>query len=331
MSRWIWRMVGGLVMAVLVIAPVRGLASVATISPADRRIAITFDDLPWVMLRNEPPANLGAEHARLVASLEQAAVPVIGFVNEGLLYQGDSLRPERLRMLGDWLDAGFELGNHTRWHSDLNAVGVTAFERDILDGEHLLRPLLAMRGLKPRWFRYPELRTGTTLEDKAAVEAFLAEHGYRIAPVTINSSEWVFALAYRRALAANAPEETLQHLREDYVAYLQAKLGYYERRSLDLLGYEAPQVLLLHASELNADTCTVLISAIRARGYRFVTLDEATRDPAYRHPDTYTGALGTSWIHRWAKTEGRPDSFYFGEPRTPKWISDLAGVPAGFE
>ena len=333
MSRWILRMVTGLVVAALALVPVRALASVDTATPAsvDRRIAITFDDLPWVMLRNEPPADLAAEHARLIASLKQESVPVIGFVNEGLLYENDTLRPERIRMLGDWLDAGFELGNHTRWHSDLNAVGVPAFEKDILDGEHLLRPLLEMRGLEPQWFRYPELRTGTTLEDKTAVEAFLAEHGYRVAPVTINSSEWVFALAYRRAIAAHAPEQTLQHVRDDYVAYMQAKLQYYEGRSVALLGYEVPQVLLLHASELNADTCTALFPAIRARGYRFVSLDEATRDPAYRHADTYTGALGTSWIHRWAKTEGRPETFYFGEPRTPQWIIDLAGVPAGFE
>ena len=156
------------------------------------------------MLRNAPPADLAAKHARLITSLKQAGVPAIGFVNEGLLYAHDTLRPERVQMLDDWLDAGFELGNHTRWHSDLNEVGARRFKHDILDGERLLRPMLAERGLKPQWFRYPLLRTGTTIEEKAEVEAFLAKHGYRIAPVTINSSEWVFALAYRRALAAHA-------------------------------------------------------------------------------------------------------------------------------
>jgi len=297
----------------------------------DRRIAITFDDVPWVMLRNAPPADLAAEHARLIAALKQAQVPAIGFVNEGLLYAGNTLRPERVRMLEDWLDAGFELGNHTRWHSDMNAVGARRFKKDILDGERLLRPMLAKRGSKLQWFRYPLLRTGTTLEDKADVEAFLAKHGYRNAPVTINSSEWVFALAYRHALDAKAPDDTLQRLRDDYVAYMQAKLDYYAGRSVELLGYEVPQVLLLHANELNADTCTSLVAAIRARGYRFISLAEATSDAAYRRPDTYTGALGTSWIHRWAKTEGRPETFYFGEPRTPKWIVDLAGVSPSFE
>ena len=321
---WIGRILASAMLAALSIWPAPGLAG-------DHRIALTFDDVPWVMLRNAPPANLAAEHARLIASLKQADVPVIGFVNEGLLYSDNTLRPERVQMLGDWLDAGFELGNHTRWHSDLNAVGVRRFKTDILEGERLLRPMLAKRGAKPQWFRYPLLRTGTTLRDKAAVETFLGKHGYRIAPVTINSSEWVFALAYRNALGAKASDATLQRLRDDYVAYMQAKLAYYEQRSIELLGYEVPQVLLLHANELNADTCTALIAAIRGHGYRFVTLAEATSDAAYRRPDTYTGALGTSWIHRWARTEGRPDAFYFGEPRTPGWIIELAGVAPSFE
>lgn len=332
----IGRMIVGLMLAALFASPARSAAvenSVAistvptqAIPVIDRRIAITFDDLPWVMLRNQPPANLAVDHARLIASLKEAGVPVIGFVNEGLLYSVNTLRPERVQMLRDWLDAGFELGNHTRWHSDLNAVGMRPFERDILDGERILRPVLAKRGMKPRWFRYPFLRTGTTIKDKTEVEAFLARHGYRIAPVTINTSGWVFALAYRRAIAENASDDTLQRVRDDYVTYMLAELGYYEQRSIALLGYEVPQVLLLHASELNADTCSTLLSAIRKRGYRFITLTEATNDPAYRRADTYTGALGTSWINRWAKTEGRPDTFYFGEPHTPKWIVDLAGI-----
>jgi peptidoglycan/xylan/chitin deacetylase (PgdA/CDA1 family) len=332
----ITRTLAGVVLAALAMCPQRGVAGdapgvVATVATpsattVDRRIAITFDDLPWVMLRDAPPADMGAEQARLIASLKQAGVPVIGFVNEGLLYAGDTLQPERVHMLEDWLDAGFELGNHTRWHSDLNAVGVPAFESGILDGERILRPMLATRGLTPRWFRYPYLRTGTTLEEKAEVETCLAGHGYRVAPVTINSSESVFALAYRRAIAAQATDETLQKLRDGYITYMLAELAYYERHSLALLGHDIPQVILLHASELNADTCTDLLSAIRARGYRFVTLDEATADPAYRLDDTYTGALGTSWIFRWAKTQGRPDTFYFGEPQTPQWVVELAGI-----
>lgn len=297
----------------------------------DRRIAITFDDLPWVMTRDDAPAHLAEEHARLLDGLRQAGVPAIGFVNEGKLYVGNTLRPERVRMLGDWLGAGHELGNHTRWHSDLHAVGLKAFKADILQGELRLRPMLAKRGLKLRWFRHPFLRTGRTAGEKAAVDDFLAKRGYRVAPVTVNSSEWIFALAYRNALAKGADADTLGKLRSEYIAYMLAVLIHYEKRSVDLFGFEVPQVLLLHANEINAATLPELVAAIRARGYRFVTLDDATSDPSYRHPDTYTGELGTSWINRWAKTEDRPATFYGGKPRTVEWVMMLAGVAAGAE
>lgn len=311
-------------------AAVSGEPQAATPAPANR-MAVTFDDLPWVMDRNQAPVDLAAHHARLLAALKLACIPVIGFVNDGKLYEHDTLRRERLRMLEDWLDAGFELGNHTAWHSDLHAVGLEAFQSDILDGERQLRPLLAERGLTPRWFRHPFLRTGRAPEDKAAMDGFLGKHGYRTAPVTINSSEWIYALAYRNVLDDDADAATLAKIRQAYVDYMVSKVGYYERRSMQLLGYRVPQVLLLHVNELNAAAFTDLIARIRARDYRFVGLDEATSDPAYLRPDHYAGELGTSWIHRWAKSENRPETFFFGETATPRWVRQLAGVAAGAE
>ncbi len=307
-------------------------SKMAIVTPSnERRIALTFDDLPWVMNRNEPPVDLDKNYGRLIASLKQTNVPAIGFVNDGKLYRDETLCPERIDMLDDWLDAGLELGNHTAWHSDLHEIGLRGYENDILMGERHLRPLLDKRGLKPRWFRHPFLRTGRSPEDKAVITNFLTSHGYRTAPVTINSSEWIYALAYRKALENGNDPAKLASLRNEYIVYMLAKLDYYERRSSDLLGYRVPQVLMIHANELNADALADLIAAIRAREYRFVTLDEAVADPAYLRPDGYIGEWGTSWIHRWAKAENRPETFFHGAPRTARWVMKLAGVEASAE
>jgi peptidoglycan/xylan/chitin deacetylase (PgdA/CDA1 family) len=296
--------------------------------PADRRLAITIDDLPWVMLRDRAPADLAGHHARLLAALRQANVPVVGFVNEGQLYQGETLRPERVQMLRDWLDAGFELGNHTRWHSDLHAIGVDAYQADILAGEQLLRPLLAERGQAPRWFRHPYLHTGRSLQDKTAVEAFLMERGYRIAPVTFNNYEWVYATAYRRLLDDGGDPVALARLRKAYLVYMQAQLRYYERRSISLLGYNVPQIMTIHANELNAASFGELLAVFLDLGYRIIGLEEALRDPAYLRPDLYTGGLGLSWIQRWAIAEDRPRSFHSGGPEPAAWVVQLARTPA---
>ena len=266
-----------------------------------------------------------------MAQLKQAGVPVVGFVNEGKLEIDGQVQPARVAMLRDWREAGYELGNHTRGHLDLHAVGLPAFQQDILDGERTLRPLLAERGQVPRWFRHPYLRAGRTPEERAALSAFLDQHGYRIAPVTVDNGEWVWAFAYANVLDGqpDTPERaaTLERLRRGYVPYMLNKVDYYERQSQALLGYALPQVWLLHANELNAVAYADLVAGVQRRGYRVVTLDEAMRDPAYaRGEDGYNGRYGPSWLHRWAMAEKKPKDFYAGEPEVPGWVLQLAGV-----
>lgn len=261
--------------------PLLLLSVVTQAAEPDRRIAVTIDDLPWARLNEVAPRDLQGDHAALLEQLRQAKVPVVGFVNEDKLAVEGQVQPERLQMLRDWLDAGHELGNHSYSHMDLNAEGVEAFQQDFLKGEQQLRPLLASRGQVPRWMRHPYLRAGRTPEDRQRMDAFLAEHGYRIAPVTVDNGEWVWAFAYANVLneqpASDAREALLRSLRRGYVPYMLNKLDYYEQQSQDLLGYALPQVWLMHANELNAACFAELVAGARRRGYRFVSLDEALR------------------------------------------------------
>jgi len=304
-------------------------------TPTDRRISITIDDLPWVSgndqawedVNSATSRRIRQHHRKLLAAMKKEKAPVLGFVNESKLYSGGLLQKNRLAMLEDWLDAGFELGNHTYGHISMHDVELQAYQDNILKGEIHLRPMLAKRGQSPKWFRHPYLRAGRSLEDKAELQKFLAGHGYRIAPVTIDNGEWVYAFAYRKVLAKGGDnKETLARLRRDYVPYMVAKIDFYQRASIDLLGYNLPQILLMHANELNADAYRDLIAAIRGRGYRFVTLEEAMQDPAYQRADTFTGRYGPSWLHRWAMAEKKPKAFYAGEPVVPKWVLELAEV-----
>lgn len=297
----------------------------------DRRIAVTIDDLPWARVDTILPADLQARHAALIAQLRQADVPVVGFVNENKLEVDGQVQSARVQMLRDWLDAGYGLGNHTYSHMDLNARGVAAFQQDFLRGEQVLRPLLAERGQRPQWMRHPYLRAGRTAEDRAAMDGFFRDHGYRVAPVTVDNGEWVWAFAYANVMNEQPPsaarEATLAQLRRGYVPYMLNKLDYYERQSQALLGYALPQVWLMHANELNAATFAELVAATRRRGYRFITLEEAMRDPAYaRGAEGYNGRYGPSWLHRWAMAENKPKDFYAGEPVVPAWVMTLAKV-----
>ncbi len=302
--------------------------------PIDRRIAITIDDLPWAATNDggwqadnaNDSRRIARHHKQLMAAMKKAKAPVVGFVNEGKLYANGDLQPKRVAMLEDWLKAGFDLGNHTFGHLSFHDVSLADYQHDILKGENLLRPMLARRGKTPQWFRHPYLRTGRTIEDKAAVQNILISHGYRIAPVTVDNSDSIWALAYRKTLENGRDKEIMIRLRQEYVPYMLAKIDFYERTSIALLGYNLPHVWLLHANELNAVTFADLIATIRKRGYRFISLEEAMQDDAYQRPDEFKGRFGPSWLHRWAIAEKKPRVFYDGEPTVPQWVMDLAGV-----
>jgi len=94
-------------------------------------------------------------------------------------------------------------------------------------------------------------------------------------------------------------------------------VAFFERRSVEVVGREFPQIMLLHANELNSRKMPDILAMFRRRGYRFVSLDEALRDDAYRLPENYVGPGGFSWIHRWSITKGMPNR---GEPDEPTWV-----------
>lgn len=299
-------------------------ASLLAATITSRQVAVTFDDLPAVP-PTIPIARQQTLTRDLLKSIKAAGVPAIGFVNENKVETNGKRDPAKIKLLEQWLDAGLELGNHTYSHPDLHHIDVDDFENDIVAGERVTNELLMNRGRKIRWFRHPFLHTGTSLETRQRIERFLRTRGVRVAPVTLDNSEWIFARAYENAIAKN-DGALKKRLGVEYVAYMDRKLAYFEQQSQALFGRNIPHVLLVHANALNADWFDELAASMKKRGYRFIPLERAVADPAYRSKDEYAGPMGLTWIHRWALTQGKKRDFFAGEPTTAKWVLDAAGV-----
>jgi len=285
------------------------LLLLATAAPAARReVAITIDDLPrGGDGGGRSFAEIRDMTERLLAPFRQQHIPVTGFVNPGR----SDLSPADLRRVLDlWLDAGAELGNHTCSHADLNHVPAVDYEQEILKADAVLRPILEARGRNLEFFRYPFLHAGQTAAARREIERFLAAHRYRNAPVTFDNSDYMFAAAYLD------PETRARVIRE-YVPYLESVVAFFEKRSVEVVGREFPQIMLLHASEMNSRMMPQILAMFRGRGYSFISLDQALRDPAYRLPEDYVGRGGFSWIHRWSMTRHMPNK---GEPDEPAWV-----------
>jgi peptidoglycan/xylan/chitin deacetylase (PgdA/CDA1 family) len=270
-----------------------------------RQVAITIDDLPAGGGANALPAAAITEMtAKLLAALRDEKIPAVGFVNEKKVYKWGEV-DERIKVLQMWLDAGFELGNHTYAHTSLNTAGRKEFEDAVIQGEPVISLLLAQHNMKLRYFRHPYLDVGRDLQTRRDAEAFLTARGYHIAPVTLDAWDWYFARVYEDA-KKRGDAAVQQEVVNAYLAHSDAVFAFCEKLSKDLVGYEPRQILLLHANQLEADHIHELVALMRKRGYRFVTLEIALGDDAYSLPDTYVGEEGKGWLEHWAITRGQP-------------------------
>ncbi|HWS90194.1 MAG TPA: polysaccharide deacetylase family protein [Pyrinomonadaceae bacterium] len=305
-----------LVAAALLAAALAAQAAAQT----GRQVAVTFDDLPAPYGDLE---DMRRVTSRLLESVRRNRVPAVGFVNEGKLHVKGELEA-RIGLLRAWLDAGLELGNHTFSHINLQKAPLAEYKEDVLRGELVTRMLLAERGRNIRYFRHPFLFTGTTPEYKRGLAEFLAGRGYTVAPVTVDNADYVFAKVYHDA-KKRGDAATAKRVADAYVPYMESVFEHFERLSAETFGREVRQTLLLHANEINADRFDELAAMLRRRGYAFVTLEEALKDPAYAEPDALY-KNGVSWLHRWRTHRGLPLKW---EPEVPKFVDELYKAGAG--
>lgn len=289
----------GLVIAGLALGLADAAAAPAPMAPpTPGTIALTFDDLPGIVLKPEQ-AYVDATNRTLIKALKRHRFPAIGFVNEGKL--DEIIRQRQIAVLRRWMKAGFDLGNHTFSHSSPNAIGGTRYLADVARGEKVIRPMMQKARRPLQWFRHPYLETGSPAEVKAQINGWLASHGYRIAPVTIDADDWEFAEPYDNAVMTRNKAEAAR-IRASYLAYTERSIGWYRRASLELFGRDIAYIMLLHDTRLNADCFESLAALLSRQNLQPVSLDEAMRDPAYQTADTYSGKDGIEWMERWSET-----------------------------
>ena len=282
--------------------------------PSARTIAITIDDLP---AQRGSLKKIQSITERILKTLTENEIQAVGFAVEEKVHRLGEV-DERTDLLRQWLEAGQELGNHTYSHPCDHSLPVEDYEADVIRGETILKELLDERNMPLRYFRHPCLFTGPTPEYKQELDQFLKDRGYTIGVVTIDNSEWMLGAVYSKA-KQKGDSLLMRRIQKAYVPYMETMVDFFENLSRDFLGYELPQILLLHANELNADMLDDILVMLKERGYSFVTLEEALQDPAYNLTEGHF-KNGLSWLHRWRKAAGLE---FQKEPDTPEFVEEL--------
>jgi len=232
-------------------------------------IAITIDDLPFVGPRNNTPGDVNRTSERfnrLMEPLVNNKIPVTGFVIAGSIGKGE------WDLLEKFHEAGFQLGNHTYSHPNLNTMGTEKYINNIDKADQILSNILTT----PKYFRYPYLAEGSG-DKRRKVYKYLEEHGYTIAPVTIDSKDYRFN---SQLLAINwkLREKNVDSVKKRYLAYIARQTENAEKMD-EKSGKKTRQILLIHANLLNSFCMEDIVEYYKQRGYKFITLDEALANP----------------------------------------------------
>ena len=163
-----------------------------------------------------------------------------------------------------------------------------------------------------RWFRYPYLHEGDTLEKRRAVREFLRVSGYRIAQTTIDWEDYLWNSAHARCVDKR-DAQSLEWLRSSYLSEAERWIRVQRDFARQVWGRDIHHVALLHLGSFSSTILPDLFALLEREGFEIVTLEEAQSDPVYDNdPDIGDAARRHA---RRARDDGEENSVAAGPGR----------------
>jgi peptidoglycan/xylan/chitin deacetylase (PgdA/CDA1 family) len=255
-------------------------------------VAITFDDLPFT--GGLPDGVTRVEVAQsILQTLKAVHAPrVYGMVNAKRV-EGNPVGQQILKM---WVAAGYPLGNHTWAHPFLTDIEPSDFERQVLDDEPVLRAF-SKPGEDWHWFRYPYLQEGETVEKQQIVAAWLKDHNYRIAQVTMDFDDYAWNDPLTRCIAKH-DDAALETLKAMYMQDASVSIDYDRKLSQMLYHRDIPYVVMLHMGAIERLMLPQFFALLKQKGFTLTTLEKAESDPAYKDDPAMGSKFGGTMLEQ---------------------------------
>lgn len=260
-------------------------------------VAITVDDLPYT---GDLPVNTTREvlAKQMVEAFKKHKVSeVYGFINAGKLEKN----PESAEVFKIWKKAGFKFGNHAYEHDDLNKISPLEFQSAIEKNEHMLQRLSSKSDWK--YFRFPFLHEGETIEKRNSIRDYLNKHKYQIAPVTVDFEDWSWNSPYARCVV-KSDDKAILMLKETYLTNANDALERADKIAHGLFKRSIPQILLLHIGAFDAVVLDQLLANYKKKGVTFISLAEAVKDDVYKIDPGFIGPQGAEFTYQVMKSRG---------------------------
>lgn len=274
-----------------------------SLSVQAKEIALTFDDSP-----KGPSGHFGSieRTETLIRKLAAENIPAV------MIFANPCMRKdtgEVLQQLSLYKKAGHRVENHTCTHPRLDDVGFDSFKEDFLRADLLLKPL----SIGQKFFRFPFLNEGREPNLRDQVRKFLKENDYRNGMVSVDNDDYQFSFKVNEAkrLGKKIDYDSIKDL---FVDHIIGAAEYYDQLSKDTLGYSPRHVLLLHEFDITVMFIEDAIRALRQRGWKIISAQQAFEDPLYQNQpkSTYANNGIIAQIHH-DKTGVKKGYFVFEE------------------
>jgi len=286
---------------------------------AQLEVAITIDDVP-----NGTTFGKETYASRLLTKLDSIKIPIAIFINEGKIQKTQD--PEKSsKLLDEWAKRDYiTLGNHSYSHSSYSEIGFDKFTEDVIKGEDRTRSLAKINRKELRYFRFPYNDLGNDSIQHHQMREFLKLNKYQITPFTVESSDWMYNYVYEYALSIGDFEKA-KGIGEEYVLKTLEAFAYCEELSTQLYKRPIRQIYLCHDNAINADFLPKIVTLLKEREYKFISLESALKDKLYQQPDNYYNKWGISWLYRWMKEGEREKKMQSGPDTSAikNWYNDV--------
>ena len=212
-------------------------------------------------------------------------------------------------LVAEWSAAGHDIGNHTSRHRNLGSADITLaeFVGDVEEADTAFNRLPTWRPM----LRFPYLKEGDTEAKRDGMRSWLRAHGYRAAPVSIDTSDWYFNEVWLQ-LQAPSDQPRREALLDQYIDHLLSRADYYDTLARRTLNRSPLHVMLLHVNAINAASVTRIAAAFRATGWTITSPAAAFSDPLYTMEPQVLPA-GESIVWALARQSGEPGLRYPAE------------------
>jgi peptidoglycan-N-acetylglucosamine deacetylase len=244
---------------------------VASGAYAQKRIALTFDDIPRQRGAFFTPDE---RTTKLIAALKLAKVKQAAFfLNPGRLASPDGQGGEA--RIAAYVAAGHVIANHSFSHPQLSDIDAATYLADIDAAAAWLK---GRAGYRP-WFRFPYLDEGGDDKIKRdVIRAGLKSRGLVNGYVTADGADYnLESLTVQAKKDGKAMD--MEALKKLYVTVQMSAVEYHDTLARRTLGRSPAHVMLMHETDLAAMFVTDFVDELRRNGWTIITADEAFADP----------------------------------------------------